>query len=567
MNKKLLRSYRINNTLYNKVLNYIDILNYEKLFKFKSDDTLKIRPKNLITVTSIIHEAFELFIEKYLFEFEPNIADYTKIPTSKNTNIPKFTFSISGSESMIKTLDNNNMSCIIDNIDTNLFKNLLNSNMSFLYNPVKSMQKAVDCKFRKPILYKSKEIKDLFKNIQQPIISDSGALQAIRFNSPFSEKEKSSIYSLQKYSTMAFNFDIAQIKVVNNIGYYNSNLTAISGKKSGENIRRQIDYFIENKIDTKVSIIIHANTSNDFIDYYNSIIQELRSNKNIPIKEDKVFLRRLEQIKSLSTSDTTICDKSKSGTAYKISKMVFDLHKYLKKNNRLLELKLVKNIHCLGVGSATKLIPFSIIQNRTNYLNSITLDASTFLDNLRKGIIHLPYTKNEEFVKTNKTKGLLSKDIYQKLSLAYNIVKNSIKEFINNREEFILYSDYRKFSTKKRIEKHIQTKLSISPDYDSFPISKMIDILYKKALAVKTSLQLLNLYTFALQVEGLFSKKIHPSKFYKSNKIKEYLLSLDDKSNTEAFQSLDMGVSLCGIGANKVNDISFTTIKENKYIA
>jgi hypothetical protein len=194
--------------------------------------------------------------------------------------------------------------------------------------------------------------------------SDSGGLQIITTGAKITEELKEQVYEKQAlYSTYAMCFDELPIRVTSYGGTSSrvdlSNRQYIveqaeeCGKKTGLNIKKQIETIRKLNSKTKVFLICQGNKRQDFVDYYNNIMsvipEDYYSNlAGVALSAACTGLGHLEAIEMLSS--------------YRFMKIPEGMG---------------KKLHVLGFGSLKRLIPLLLLKI-SGYIDAdITFDTSS----------------------------------------------------------------------------------------------------------------------------------------------------------------------------------------------
>lgn len=521
---KLLKTFKIEESFFHQVKHIITILNNENENNEKK-----------LTFTSVIVDLLTKFAEEHKDLI--TVEKLEEIQVENKDGLAKFTNILSASEGMISSIKNYGLENNLKRLEEGLFSKLQNSKLTYLCNPIGLNKK------KKKVILKSDRMLEKITSLPNQFYVDSGGLQYIRSGKDITSDVKKISFQKQRFGSIGFNFDEAQLQSVNNINFYDSSKIKDAGRNSGKNVAEQIDYIIENNLDNKVSIIIHGNCSKDYISYYDNLIDQLRLNVNIERSKDKLFLQRLSYIDSIATSDSVISDKGASGVNFLIAGLLYDLTEHLKANNRKEELEIIKKVHFLGVGASSKLVPFKLIEDKNgSFISHYTFDSSSALENIRNGNFTLPYLgSNGKLITFNKTGVPLSRRNYKFLSLAYDIVKEFIKPQISSLEEYITYSGFEFYQNDdaivsdliKRYKISLPTTNGLSKEERKKQRSKEIKksdrflAIKKKKRIVTTSLVLLQAYCTSLEIEMLFKDQLDSKKLFKGKKQLGYIEDLE----------------------------------------
>lgn len=119
------------------------------------------------------------------------------------------------------------------------------------------------------------------------LYADSGGLQVITAGKVINDEVKEKVYTTQaKYCDYAMTFDEMPLKIVPELAtgsvagadgqVYIDELIPITAKNSAKHIQKQIDMFEELETDTKIMPILHGYDGDSFIQYGETILNELQ---------------------------------------------------------------------------------------------------------------------------------------------------------------------------------------------------------------------------------------------------------------------------------------------------
>ena len=194
--------------------------------------------------------------------------------------------------------------------------------------------------------------------------ADSGGLQMVTQNKTITDEWKDKIYNIQsKHSSYAMCFDEMPIYVAETAG--NMSRLDLSGRRyirewtrdkaiqTGKNVKRQIEIIRKNNSDTKVFIICQGNETQDFVNYFDDVVDQLppdyyTSIAGVALSAACTGLGMLESIKMAASYRKMSIPKG-----------------------------IGKKLHFLGYGSINRLRPMMYLE-ASGYLNAdITFDSST----------------------------------------------------------------------------------------------------------------------------------------------------------------------------------------------
>lgn len=212
------------------------------------------------------------------------------------------------------------------------------------------------------------------------IYADSGGLQMVTAGKEITEEIKDKIYDVQTYSDYAMCFDIIPLESVSltrtrnersNVGnkIFDQSRHVESGRMTGINIKRQIEYFRSKGATTKVIIIVQGNTPEDMVEFYRQIQDQL---------SDKDF----ENVGGIAVADTCMGNKELE---------TIDMLIAARKIAQFAHPNAVKQLHLLGVGSIPRMAPV-IYLRESGFLDAfekISYDSSSHTVCFNYGLMKL----------------------------------------------------------------------------------------------------------------------------------------------------------------------------------
>ena len=216
--------------------------------------------------------------------------------------------------------------------------------------------------------------------------ADSGGLQMVTQNKTITSEWKDKIYDIQsKHSSYAMCFDEMPINVTKTAGI--ASRLDLSGRQyieewakdkaieTGKNVRRQIEIIRKNKSDTKVFIICQGNETQDFVEYFDNVIDQLPPE----------YYTSIAGV-ALSAACT--------GLGIRESVKMAGSYRYMS-----LPKGMGRKLHFLGFGSLSRLYPMMVLE-ASGYLNAdITFDSSSHAMGCLLGEVNI---RDSEVVKTKK---------------------------------------------------------------------------------------------------------------------------------------------------------------------
>jgi len=200
----------------------------------------------------------------------------------------------------------------------------------------------------------------IYKKAFYSIHSDSGGLQIVTLGKKMTPELYDKVYATQaKYSDIAMSFD--EIPVItrgqSSMGstrtrFFDASKIDEMARKSGKNITRQIQFFLDEKSKAKPFLIAHGNCRESFIQWVETMYDEIPSHLH-------------KHIGGISISGVALG----KGTLEDIQKAYYakDFLQY------------TKNIHLLGVGTTSRILPFLVLENSGYYGQDVHLsyDSTT----------------------------------------------------------------------------------------------------------------------------------------------------------------------------------------------
>lgn len=210
------------------------------------------------------------------------------------------------------------------------------------------------------------DLYQVYKNSLHELHADSGGLQIVTLGLPKNEvkKKQKEIYKIQSLkSTIAMCFDEIPVEIIGSGG--GSSRTDLSkrffvheniqktAKATAENLKQQIEIFNNNNSTSKIMIISHGNTNETYKEYVETICNNLTDDE-------------LKYIYGVAPS-------SASNGLGGVER--FDMLYGIKQYNIPEHIK--SNIHLLGVGSYSGLIPLVHSTNYFSFVNNCSFDSSS----------------------------------------------------------------------------------------------------------------------------------------------------------------------------------------------
>lgn len=233
-----------------------------------------------------------------------------------------------------------------------------NHNISLLYNA-----------------YTEKNHGEMFKDTIKPhvhkIHADSGGLQMITLGKTITDELKQSVYENQaKYSDVAMSFDVIPVKVLGEKSVrldtktrlFDKNKHDECAKETGKNLAKQIEYFLENKSESKPFLITQGNCYDTYMRWVDIVLKELPH-------------EYVDHIGGIAMGAAALG----KGTLEDIKRAFYftQLPIKLKQNN----------MHLLGVGAFPRMIPTLIFVQNGLYNNmNISYDSTTHTASITRGL-------------------------------------------------------------------------------------------------------------------------------------------------------------------------------------
>ena len=310
-----------------------------------------------------------------------------------------------------------------------------NSKYSFLYNAYteKSLGEAI---------YKS------YKSDAFNIHSDSGGLQIMLLGLPNTPQLRNEVYNHQKENShVAMGFDIIPViqdanasNVTNRLGFTSKVLETgkmyDAGMETGQNIKDQIAVMNSNVNvnDTKPQMIIHGNAFKDYENYYDGMTKILTS-------ED------LKQVRGCAVSGAAIGGGTLQMCDMTNAMLSLDTPEHIK-----------KNIHLLGVGSVSKLLPVIMMMKsgRISEDTHISYDSSSHSGSFMFGNLLDPQTESGFAVTRGNTISInrASRIIYDTFPAIIDDIFGNFNEF---NKEYITQINNEKTPGKRIIEDYVDS--------------------------------------------------------------------------------------------------------------
>ena len=333
--------------------------------------------------------------------------------------------------------------------DYEIYTKILNEVTENFHRNIKNDSK--NCNNSVGILYNAYTEKNLidqmktFNNLNsEHVYADSGGLQMVTTGKTITEELKNQIYVNQAYADYAMCFD--------SIPLYSTSLIQTRNERSniqnkvfdqsnhhqsaintGQNIRKQTDYFRSIGAKTKVIIIVQGNNYQDMINFFKGI-------------ESCLIPESYNNISGLAVADTCIGNgELESIEMLRAAKHISEFcHENVK-----------KHLHVLGIGSISRMKPIVYLIN-SEYLKEfkkISYDSSSHTCTFNYGLLKLNGTCKP--LGTHK-----GSKVINHFSNVYDKYHESISKYIS-KEEFInslfdetgkwTYSLIKKNNTSKEI--------------------------------------------------------------------------------------------------------------------
>lgn len=223
-------------------------------------------------------------------------------------------------------------------------------------------------------------LKDYSNFNMDKVYADSGGLQMVTTGKEVTPAIKDDIYGVQQYADYAMCFDDIPLESVSlvrtrnersNVGnkVFNQERLTETAKATGENIKRQIEYFQQNGADTKVIIIVQGNTADDMVHWYQTI-------------QDMLTDDHFKNVGGIAVADTCMGNKE-----LETIDMLTAAHRIAKFCNPAAR----KQIHLLGVGSIPRMAPVLYLR-KSGFLSEyekISYDSSSHTVCFNYGLMKL----------------------------------------------------------------------------------------------------------------------------------------------------------------------------------
>jgi hypothetical protein len=223
--------------------------------------------------------------------------------------------------------------------------------------------------------YTEKNHGEMFRDTLKPLVhhvhADSGGLQMITLGKTITDELKEDVYANQaKYSDIAMAFDVIPVKVLGEKSVRLDTKTRLfdaekheeCAKESGKNLRRQIEYFLEQKTSTRPFLIAQGNCYETYMKWVEIMLKQLPKNYvecigGIAMGAAALGKGPLEDIKR----------------AFYFTQLPISL-----KENHL---------HLLGVGAFPRMIPtLNFVQNGLYNNMTISYDSTTHTASITRGL-------------------------------------------------------------------------------------------------------------------------------------------------------------------------------------
>lgn len=218
-----------------------------------------------------------------------------------------------------------------------------------------------------------KMVNAILKDCVADIHSDSGGLQMVTLGHTPTPELRSKVYGVQaELSTIAMSFDEIPIvmsgtkssKLDTSDRYFDEGLLIQKAVESGQNLKTQIDFFLEKKTDAKPLLIVQGNCFRTYQIWIDTIIAEIGD-------------ERVEHLGGIAFGSAALGQGMLEDYKRAFYLVNFDLPESLKK----------KQIHILGVGSVNRMMPLLGL-NREGWIDServISYDSTTHTSGLSMG--------------------------------------------------------------------------------------------------------------------------------------------------------------------------------------
>lgn len=223
-------------------------------------------------------------------------------------------------------------------------------------------------------------MKDYNRFHMDGVYADSGGLQMVTAGKSVTPKIKDDIYDVQTFADYAMCFDDIPLESVSlvrtrnersNVGnkVFNQERLFETATATGQNIKRQIEYFQSKGAATKVIIIVQGNTPDDMVQWYKTI-------QNLLTDED------FKNVGGIAVADT--CMGNKELESIDMLTAAHRIAKFCHPNAK-------KQLHLLGVGSIPRMAP-TLYLEKSGFLSDyqkISYDSSSHTVCFNYGLMKL----------------------------------------------------------------------------------------------------------------------------------------------------------------------------------
>lgn len=212
-----------------------------------------------------------------------------------------------------------------------------------------------------------------FNKSLNDIYADSGGLQVVTKGNVVTEEFKNDVYDVQsRFSTIGMSFDEIPVILTSNRStfhdtssrYYDPDILIEKAELSGENLKKQIEFFLDRKTVTKPMMILQGNDFESYQIWLDCIIK-------------KVGLNNLKYIKGIASAAAALGQKQLEDVERIFILKHLQFPKELNKTH----------IHLLGVGSLSRFFPIRALMNNYDYL--ISYDSTTHTSAINLGSYYL----------------------------------------------------------------------------------------------------------------------------------------------------------------------------------
>jgi len=349
------------------------------------------------------------------------------------------------------------------------------------------------------------------------IYADSGGLQVLTRGLDITDEIKLTVYETQaKYCDFAMTFDEMPLKVIKNQDQFGKSavendrvvhikeMVGISSKRSAYHIQQQIDVFNKLKTETKILPIIHGFSEESYIEYAETILENLHNIK--------------DNIQGMAIASLSATADNKVGIM-----KVFDYVPTLM-NAKEIDSKFRQHVHLLGVASYQRIIPV-IMMAKKGILKSvkrISFDSTAL-------------TKSYTFGRAcASVKDLLTPMHYEPL-LSLNHWKDphskNIRQFYNDLHNMFVDYPYYVFDSVEDLMNHSQNngeKLKPSKQFEKYGIEYE-----KKYLAQVRYNTIFNMINYLSVIEAYLEDEITVEDIFGYNStIRTIFETFEHKANT-----------------------------------